>query len=116
MLPWKKDMSKILEWHPIYSGTLTDNYAQLGVAHDGVRFELTHHPTCYRRGPWKLFIDVCGGENHHKWGCFDSQDQPIRWFHSENCARTEADLIANVLLKDREKYGSSRKEDSEINI
>lgn len=53
--------------------------AQLGTVDDGVQFHLQYMPTCYRRGPWRLLIEICSGENHHKWGCFDGQDQPMRW-------------------------------------
>lgn len=70
---------------------------------DGVTFSLEYYPTCYRRGQWKLVIEVAGGPAHRKWGCFDSQDQPIRYYHREESARTEAEAIAAVLLADRAK-------------
>lgn len=76
--------------------------AQIGTKEDGVLFTLSYYPTCYRRGPWRLLIEVCGGPNHHKWGCFDDQDQPLRNFHAQSNAESEAQLIANVLIKDRE--------------
>ena len=70
---------------------------------DGVRFTLQYLPTCYRRGPWKLLVEVANGEGHEKWGCFDDQDQPMRYYHSQWNARTEAQSIANVLSADRSK-------------
>lgn len=66
----------------------------------GVRFSLEHYPTCYRRGPWKLLIEVLDGPHHLAWGCFDAQDQPMRWFHSRNNALAEAEIIATVLTMD----------------
>lgn len=87
----------ILQWREI------DNYleAQLGTATDGVTFTLTHHPTCYRRGPWRLLVEVCSGRNHQKWGCFDAADQPMRYYHLKGNALSEAEAIAAVLWKDR---------------
>jgi hypothetical protein len=70
---------------------------------DGVRFSIQHYPTCYRRGPWKLMVEVASGPDHLKWGCFDDQDQPVRYYHHEASARTEAEAIAAVLLADRAK-------------
>lgn len=70
---------------------------------DGVRFTLENYPTCYRRGPWKLMVEVASGEGHEKWGCFDESDQPMRWYHSEESAMKEAHLIATVLCTDRAK-------------
>lgn len=78
-------------------------FAQLGSEDDGVLFSLQHMPTCYRRGPWRLLIEVCGGVSHMKWGCFDDQDQPLRYYHFEESAKREADEIARVLLIDRMK-------------
>jgi hypothetical protein len=73
---------------------------------DGVRFCLTHYMTCYRRGPWRLLIEVCSGPKHILWGCFDDQDQPMRWFHKrENCL-SEAQAIADVLLAGRNERGA----------
>lgn len=71
------------------------------VGGDGVRFTLDHRPTCYRRGPWHLMIEVAPGENHHAWGCFDEQDQPSRWYHDRFTAQEEARRIAAVLVRDR---------------
>lgn len=68
---------------------------------DGVRFTLEKYPTCYRRGPWKLMIEVAEGPGHEKWGCFDFQDQPVRFFHQESAARSEAEIMAKVLQVDR---------------
>ena len=72
---------------------------------DGVRFSLEHVPTCYRRGPWKLYVEVTSSPNHHKWGCFDDADQPTRWYHRRSNAVDEAALIAEVLWKDRMEHG-----------
>lgn len=65
-----------------------DNYdeSQLGTPDDGVLFTLSYWPTCYRRGPWRLLVTVCGGENHRLWGCFDEADQPERNYHFRECA------------------------------
>lgn len=68
---------------------------------DGVRFTLDHRPTCYRRGPWHLLIEVASGPHHHAWGCFDEQDQPSRWYHDQHAAQEEARRIAAVLVRDR---------------
>lgn len=68
---------------------------------DGVRFSLEHRPTCYRRGSWRLLVEVAPGPHHNDWGCFDAADQPERNYHSESCARREAQSIADVLLRDR---------------
>src|SRR5687767_9230988 len=68
---------------------------------DGIRFSLEFRPSCYRRGPWRLLIEVCLDENHHRWGCFDDADQPERYYHYEESAKAEAEAIAIVLLKDR---------------
>lgn len=89
----------VVHWHDM--GTWKS--FRLGSPGDDVAFCLTHQPSCYRRGPYKLLIEVCSGENHHKWGCFDEQDQPVRYFHSEQNAKGEAEAIARVLWKDRWK-------------
>jgi hypothetical protein len=68
---------------------------------DGVRFTLQCLPTCYRRGPWKLLIEIASGPMHHKWGCFDADDQPMRYYHVKESAYTEAQEIARVLVADR---------------
>jgi hypothetical protein len=73
---------------------------------DGVRFTLEHRSTCYRRGPWRLLVEVAGGPMHHEWGCFDEADQPERNYHSESAARGEAQAIADVLLRDRLTRGA----------
>lgn len=69
----------------------------------GVSFTLAHMPTCHRRGPWCLRIEVARGPAHRRWGCFGAQDQPTRYYHSEERAREEAEAIAAVLLEDRWK-------------
>ena len=68
---------------------------------DGVRFTLDHRPTCYRRGPWHLRIEVASGPHLYAWGCFDDQDQPSRWYHDQHTAQEEARRIAAVLVRDR---------------
>jgi len=68
---------------------------------DGVRFSLEHRSTCYRRGPWRLLVEVASGPGHVKWGCFDEADQPMRYYHNEECARREAQSIADMLAADR---------------
>lgn len=72
---------------------------------DGVRFTLERYPTCYRRGIWRLFIEVAPGRGHLKWGCFDGEDQPLRWYHVEPNAKAEAQALADVLYKDRTRRG-----------
>lgn len=72
---------------------------------DGVRFTLQNMPTCYRRGPWCLQIEVAGGPKHHLWGCFDEADQPTRYYHGRQCAIAEAEAIAEVLWADRIAMG-----------
>lgn len=67
--------------------------------HDGVRFSIMYMPTCHRRGPWRLLIEVA--DRLHGWGCFDMQDQPMRFYHSLDRLKGEAQDIANVLLIDR---------------
>lgn len=59
------------------SGTWAE--AWLGTQNDGVRFTLSHFPTCHRRGQWRLLVEVMGAK-HTAWGCFDDQDQPMRWY------------------------------------
>lgn len=73
---------------------------------DGVRFSLMHMPTCYRRGPWRLLIEV--SDRYVTWGCFDDQDQPMRFFHSPDRAKEEAQAIADVLVADRERKEKRR--------
>jgi len=92
-----------LRWQPVGR----HEQAVLGdpVAGDGVTFYLEHRPTCYRRGAWRLIIEVASGPRHHDWGCFDEADQPERNYHSEAVARSEAQAIADVLLQDRLKRG-----------
>ena len=93
-------MSK-LNWQGV--GEYKARTAILGdfAAGDGVLFSLEYYPSCYRRGPWKLLVEVASGSGHLKWGCFDDQDQPLRWYHSEAAALSEAQAIADVLAKDR---------------
>lgn len=81
--------------------------AKLGREGDGVLFSLSYYPTCYRRGPWRLLVEVFDGPHHHEWGCFDEADQPMRNFHHRDNALGEAQAIADVLWKDR--FGEKRK-------
>jgi hypothetical protein len=94
-----------LIWKPM-DGYPSYEIADLGdfTAGDGVRFHVELLPTCYRRGPFKLLIEVAG-LNHTQWGCFDDQDQPLRYYHLKENLRSEAREIAKVLLADRLKHG-----------
>lgn len=74
-------------------------------AGDGVRFSHSVYPTCHRRGIHRLLIEVAEGDGHDLWGCFDDADQPMRWYHNENCMLCEAELIAEVLLRGRKEHG-----------
>lgn len=87
----------------IWQDTQFGPEAQIGdfEAGDGVRFSVSHMPTCYRRGPWRLLIEVAGSPR--KWGCFDDQDQPMRWYHSLERLKAEAQAIAEVLEVDVER-------------
>jgi hypothetical protein len=77
--------------------------SRLGTSNDGVRFTVEHYPSCHRRGPWRLIVQVLPGPRYHDWGCFDEQDQPMRWYHQREVAFSEAEAIAKVLLTDRNK-------------
>jgi hypothetical protein len=92
---------KLLDWKE----TGNSEVATLGVPGDCVIFYLTYYRTCYRRGQHRLLVEICGGENHEKWGCFDDADQPERHYHLKESARNEAEEIARVLLTDRLKKG-----------
>jgi len=70
----------------------------------GVRFSLEYRPSCYRRGPYCLLVEVAHGPDHIKWGCFDDADQPHRYYHKKANAIDEAQSIADVLVRDRIKY------------
>lgn len=82
--------------------------AELGdfAGDDGVRFSLAHYPTCYRRGPFRLLIEV--SDRNRTWGCFDEQDQPMRWYFSLERAKEEAQAIADVLVADHDRKVSQR--------
>ena len=75
--------------------------------YNGVRLSIMHMPTCYRRGPWRLLVEV--EISTHEWGCFDEQDQPMRWYHSLERLKEEAQAIADVLLGDYERKTMSVK-------
>jgi hypothetical protein len=68
---------------------------------DGVRFSLGFYPSCHRRGQWRLLVEVAGGEHHLEWGCFDDQDQPMRYYHRKENALDEAESIARALMEGR---------------
>lgn len=92
-LAWTQDVAK---YGPYYQeAVLTNPDATVGV-----RFSIEYMPTCYRRGPYKLLIEIIDGKYHYAWGCFDLADQPMRYYHSERHAMAEAQLIANVLQID----------------
>lgn len=80
---------------------------------DGVRFSITLHPTCHRRGPIKLLVEVGQGSGLLKWGCFDDQDHPTRYYHHPSSALDEAQAIARALctgrnlVMERERAGKS---------
>lgn len=96
-LPWRfSGGSALAEQHPPQEATVGDFKGG-----DGVRFTLDHRPTCYRRGPWHLLIEVASGPHLYAWGCFDDQDQPSRWYHDQHTAQEEARRIAAVLVRDR---------------
>lgn len=60
----------------------------------GARFSLQEFPTCNRRGRWRLLVEVT-----ESWGCFDSQDQPQRYYHKCENALSEASAIAGALVR-----------------
>ena len=91
-----------LEWRQTPFSTVVEAMIGDYAAGDGVCFTLEYRRTCYRRGPWRLLVEVASGPGHTKWGCFDEQDQPMRYYHNEECARREAQSIADVLASDRE--------------
>lgn len=96
-LPWRLSGGSVpAGQHPPQVATVGDF-----VGGDGVQFTLDHRPTCHRRGPWHLMIEVASGPHHHAWGCFDDQDQPSRWYHDQLTAQEEARRIAAVLVRDR---------------
>ena len=98
--------SLLLDWIPTEFGGFEAILSDFA-AGDGVRFSIQHCPTCYRRGPWKLLIEIAHGPKHIAWGCFDDQDQPMRWYQLESSWRMEAEALAIVLLTDRLRYESS---------
>jgi hypothetical protein len=93
-----------LKWLPI-DRSHRHHEALLGNLSDGVRFSLCVYPTCYRRGPYRLVVEILEGPHHHAWGCFDAADQPLRWYHHLEHAQHEAQAIAKVLWTDRCRGG-----------
>jgi hypothetical protein len=73
---------------------------------DGVRFSIEYMPTCYRRGPWKLLVEV--EDSFRTWGCFDYQDQPTRYYHDLDRLKAEAQAISDILLVDHETKMKTR--------
>lgn len=67
---------------------------------DGVRFNLMFLATNYRRGQWRLLVEIASHD--YKWGCFDDQDQPMRYYFSEEVAKSEAQIIADILVADHD--------------
>lgn len=97
-----------LAWRPcVVGGEPVANAweALLGGPGDGVLFGLSHMPSHYRRGPWRLLVEVLGGPRHHAWGCLDAADQPQRYYHDLSHALGEAEALAAVLLADRLRHG-----------
>lgn len=94
VLDWKL---KLVDGRGGYHEAMLGNF-DIG---DGVRFSLSMLPTCYRRGRHLLLIELA--DRDHKWGGFDEQDQPMRYYHDLQHALGEAELIAEVLQKDRLK-------------
>jgi len=90
----------ILVWA---DGPLDSITAKLGdwATGDGVRFTVTHHPTCNVRGQWKLLIEVRGAHTHG-WGSTFLKE-PVRWYHNFHCIQQEAASIAYALH--RQRYG-----------
>lgn len=87
------EANQVLKWatHPGYEEAILGDFEN----DDGVRFSLQYLPTCNLRGPWKLLIEV---EDWNKtWGSFDDHDMPLRYYHSKECALSEADAIARAL-------------------
>lgn len=96
-----------LDWRNTQDGP----EAILGDFHndDGVRFSIIHMATCYRRGPWRLLIEV--EDRQRTWGCFDEPDQPMRYYHSLDRLKEEAQAIADVLVGDHEQKSRARGEE-----
>ena len=104
----RESIEDIQQKYAILNWVKTDDHswtALLGTENDGVVFHVVHYPTCYRRGPWRLLIEVLPGAHHHAWGCFDEDDQPMRNYHCSCSLRSEAEQIASVLLNDRLAHG-----------
>lgn len=63
----------------------------------GVRFSMQYLPTCHRRGQHRLLVEVLPTRYHNAWGCFDDQDQPMRYYHLKENGLSEANELAVVL-------------------
>lgn len=94
----------VWSWDPTTGPAYVEGFLGSG-PDDGVRFTIEYRPTCYRRGPFCLHVEVCSGENHERWGCFDEQDQPLRYYHDVMNCLAEARLLAKVLWQDRQQGG-----------
>jgi len=94
-----KGVTMILEWYDTSFG----KEAIMGDFNgdDGVRFSIEVLQTCYRRGRHKLLVEVA--DKFKTWGCFDEQDQPMRYYHTLACLQIEAQAIADVLWRDHEE-------------
>lgn len=103
--PWADEAQQSLEAARVsvlsWGAHGSHSEAWIGSRDDGVRFTIEHRPTCRRRGEWRLLVEVIGGS--HRWGCFDEQDQPTRYYFSEAVARLEADRIAAALFKEHDR-------------
>jgi hypothetical protein len=98
---------RVLSWQPFEEKRDYPLVAYLGnyPGGDGVMFSLEYFATCYRRGKYRLIIEVASGPMHEAWGCFDDQDQPMRYFHKQSNALDEAEQIARILLQGRFDHG-----------
>lgn len=92
----KPTILSILRWVQ----TSTDSYvevAELGLPNqgNGVLFSLDNLPANVIRGPYRLIVDVRG----IIWPIFDVADQPLRYYHTIDSAKNEANFIAVALRK-----------------
>lgn len=91
--------SASLAWRKVEGGPCAFYEATVGVwPADGVRFRLLDQPEYPRRGSWCLTIESCQGAFSGVWSLFDRTEQPMRFFHSLDCAKVEANLIAQALF------------------
>lgn len=93
-LNWKE---KEIDGRGTYHEAIIGNFEKK----DGVRFSLQVLPTCHIRGTFMLLVEVADTE--YKWPGFDEMDQPLRYYHDLQHALGEAELIAQALMKVRNK-------------